>query len=46
MYGLCIGFFSLYYAFFLGLYALYKIIVKILQAIGWISKNSQTVHPE
>lgn len=47
MYGLCIGFFSLYYAFFLGCYGFLKIAQKILQAIGWLAKNSnnQTVHP-
>ncbi|CAD8212188.1 unnamed protein product [Paramecium pentaurelia] len=46
MYGICIGLFSLYYAFFLGIYGLYKFIFKVLECIGWLHKNSQSqVHP-
>ncbi|CAK66578.1 unnamed protein product (macronuclear) [Paramecium tetraurelia] len=42
MYGFCIGLFSLYYAFFLGIYGLGKIIQKVLQVCGWIAKNTQS----
>ncbi|CAD8114250.1 unnamed protein product [Paramecium primaurelia] len=47
MYGICIGLFSLYYAFFLGIYGLFKIIQKVLECFEWFKKNSRSqVHPE